>query len=47
VSREFRSRRSLYLVGHSNTSTTETVYRQQLRVISTGAEVMDHVFKIG
>ena len=37
-----------HLVGHSNTSTTETVYRQELRpVISTGAEIMDNVFKIG
>jgi len=35
------------LVGHSTTSTTETVYRRELRpVISTGAEVMDNVFKI-
>ena len=33
------------LVGHSTTSTTETVYRRELRpVISTGAEVMDSVF---
>ena len=36
------------LVGHSTTSTTETVYRRELRpVISTGAEVMDNVFRIG
>jgi integrase len=36
-----------HLVGHSTTSTTETVYRMELRpVISTGAEVMDNVFKI-
>ena len=36
------------LVGHSATSTTETVYRRELRsVISTGAEVMDNVFRIG
>ena len=36
-----------HLVGHSNTSTTETVYRMELRpVISTGAEVMDNVFKV-
>lgn len=35
------------LVGHSSTSTTETVYRKELRpVITIGAEVMDHVFKI-
>ena len=34
------------LVGHSTTSTTEAVYRKELRpVISTGAEVMDNVFK--
>jgi integrase len=37
-----------HLVGHSTTSTTETVYRKELRpVISTGAEVMDLVFKVG
>jgi integrase len=37
-----------HLVGHSSTSTTETVYRLELRpVISTGAEVMDNVFKLG
>jgi integrase len=36
------------LVGHSTTSTTETVYRRELRpVISTGAEIMDNVFRIG
>jgi integrase len=36
-----------HLVGHSMTSTTETVYRKELRpVISTGAEVMDTVFKV-
>jgi hypothetical protein len=35
------------LVGHSTTATTEAVYRQELRpVISTGAEVMDTIFKI-
>lgn len=35
------------LVGHSVTSTTETVYRHELRpVISTGAEVMDTIFKV-
>jgi hypothetical protein len=34
--------------GHSNTWTTETAYRKELRpVISTGAEVMDTGFKIG
>jgi integrase len=37
-----------HLVGHSNTSTTETVYRMELRpVISTGAEIMDDIFGIG
>jgi len=37
-----------HLVGHSTTSTTETVYRMKLRpVIATGAEVMDNIFKIG
>ena len=36
------------LVGHSATATTETVYRHELRpVISTGAEVMDTIFKTG
>jgi integrase len=35
------------LVGHSTTATTESVYRRELRpVISTGAEVMDTIFKI-
>lgn len=35
-----------HLVGHSTSSTTETVYRMELRpVISTGAEIMDNVFK--
>jgi integrase len=34
------------LVGHSSSRTTETVYRHQLRpVITTGAEVMDQIFK--
>jgi integrase len=37
-----------HLIGHSNTATTETVYRKELRpAIFTGAEVMDNVFKIG
>ena len=36
------------LVGHSTTTTTEAVYRRELRpVISTGAEVMDKIFKGG
>ena len=35
------------LVGHSTAATTETVYRRELRpVISTGAEVMDTIFRI-
>jgi integrase len=35
------------LVGHSVTATTESVYRRELRpVISTGAEVMDTIFKV-
>ena len=35
------------LVGHSTTATTEAVYRRELRpVISTGAEVMDTIFRI-
>ncbi len=34
------------LVGHSTTATTEAVYRRELRpVISTGAEVMDTIFR--
>jgi integrase len=33
------------LVGHTSTSVTETVYRQQIRpVIIEGAEAMDHIF---
>src|SRR5262249_54729802 len=33
------------LVGHSGTTTTETVYRKQIRpVIAEGAEVMDRLF---
>jgi hypothetical protein len=33
------------LAGHKQTSTTELVYRQELRpVIATGAELMDKVF---
>ncbi len=36
------------LVGHSVTATTESIYRRELRpVISTGAEVMDTIFKVG
>jgi len=35
------------LVGHSTAATTETVRRRELRpVISTGAEVMDTIFRI-
>jgi integrase len=34
------------LVGHTSTRTTEAVYRRGLRpVITTGAEIMDKVFK--
>ncbi|MEL6985980.1 MAG: site-specific integrase, partial [Actinomycetota bacterium] len=34
------------LVGHSSTSTTETVYRHQIRpVIQTGASAMDDIFR--
>ena len=34
------------LVGHASTRTTEIVYRRELRpVITTGAEIMDQVFK--
>jgi hypothetical protein len=33
------------LVGHRSTRVSETVYRRELRpVITTGAEVMDHIF---
>jgi integrase len=36
------------LVGHSNTHTTETVYRHRLKpVIAGGAEVMDEIFPNG
>ena len=36
------------LVGHSGTTTTETIYRKQIRpVIQTGAIAMDGIFKIG
>ena len=34
------------LVGHASTRTTEVVYRRELRpVFTTGAEIMDKVFK--
>jgi hypothetical protein len=34
------------LVGHTSTRTTEVVSRRELRpVITTGAEIMDNVFK--
>jgi integrase len=34
------------LVGHASTRTTEVVYRRELRpVITTGAEIMDKVFR--
>jgi hypothetical protein len=33
------------LVGHSSTTTTETIYRKQIRpVIVHGADVMDRIF---
>ena len=36
------------LVGHTSTSVTETVYRQQIRpVIVEGAEAMDRIFQAG
>jgi integrase len=36
------------LVGHASTRTTEVVYRRELRpIITTGAEIMDQVFKAG
>jgi integrase len=36
------------LVGHTSTRTTEIVYRRELRpVITTGAEIMDEVFRGG
>ena len=36
------------LVGHSTTATTESVYRRELRPVnSSGAEVMDTVFRVG
>ena len=35
------------LAGHSNTRTTEVVYRRELRpVLTTGAEAMDRIFRI-
>ena len=34
------------LAGHSSSRTTEVVYRRELRpVITTGAEVMDKIFR--
>jgi hypothetical protein len=34
------------LVGHSSTTTTETIYRKQIRpVIVHGADVMDQIFQ--
>jgi integrase len=36
------------LVGHSSTTTTETIYRKQIRpVIVHGADVMDRIFSGG
>ncbi|MDQ2813089.1 MAG: tyrosine-type recombinase/integrase [Actinomycetota bacterium] len=35
------------LAGHQQTSTTELVYRRELRpVITTGAEIMDRIFSL-
>lgn len=35
------------LAGHSNSRTTEVVYRRELRpVLTTGAEAMDRLFKV-
>jgi integrase len=37
-----------WLVGHSSTVTTETIYRKQIRpVIEHGADVMDRIFPAG
>jgi integrase len=34
------------LAGHTSTRTTEIVYRRELRpVLTTGAEIMDTIFK--
>ena len=34
------------LAGHASSRTTEVIYRRELRpVITTGAEVMDQIFK--
>ena len=36
------------LVGHSGTTTTETIYRKQIRpVIVQGADAMDRIFAAG
>lgn len=36
------------LAGHTSARTTEVVYRRELRpVITTGAEIMDEVFRGG
>jgi integrase len=36
------------MAGHASTRTTEVVYRRELRpVITTGAEIMDEVFRVG
>jgi hypothetical protein len=36
------------LVGHSSTTTTETIYRKQIRpVIVHGADVIDRIFSDG
>jgi integrase len=36
------------LAGHASTRTTEVVYRRELRsVITTGAEIMGEIFRLG
>ena len=36
------------MAGHTSTRTTEVVYRRELRpVITSGAEIMDEVFRTG
>ena len=36
------------MAGHASTRTTEVVYRRELRpVITTGAKMMDEVFRTG
>ena len=45
IVRRASDRRMTRLVGHSSTTTTETIYRKQIRpVIVHGADVMDRIF---